>query len=398
MCKKINPINCSSDRTRCVSGRTCCYPSGDCCTSDRECRVQDRECCVPDRAHCFSEMAFRLSHELVSAAAVLRQRVDNGMYEKLFERAFEANEFFTPYMVKYALHNVLSMTEQAPLLAEMIKDYVNAHNTLSAVMETASKALIIMAGNIPLVGFHDFLCALLCGYDAVVKLSSKDSVLLPWIYGELEALSPAIRGRATFIGSRSELLKVKKSDIRAVLATGSSSAIDTINSEFAGLPILSRNSRFSFAVLQGNETDTQLDALCNDMFLYYGLGCRSVSNLMVPCGYDFTRLIERGQLYKELLAGDRWRNCYKRGRAVAIMDGVCVADGGFFTLVKKGQPWVEMSEIGVWYYNDESYIAQFEERFKENIQKKYLTFGLAQSPKITEFADNKDSIFFLLQR
>lgn len=425
MCKKINPINCASDRTHCVLDRACCaqdraccassedscIPDSTCCNSSEDCCAQDRTCCYPsgdgcapdstccvqNEACCASEMACRLSKELVSAAPILRQRVDNGLYDKQFERAFEANEFFTSYMVKYALHEVLSMIEQSPLLAEMIKDDVLTHHNPSAsVRENTPKALIIMAGNIPLVGFHDFLCALLCGYDAVVKLSSKDSVLLPWLYGELEKLCPAVRERATFICSRSELLKVKKSDISAVLATGSSSAIDTINREFAGLPILSRNSRFSFAVLQGNETDKQLDALCNDMFLYYGLGCRSVSNLMVPCGYDFTRLIERGQVYKELLAGDRWRNCYKRGRAVAIMDGICVADGGFFILVEKGQPWVEMSEIGVWYYNDDSYIAQFEERFKENIQKKYLTFGLAQRPKVNEFADNKDSISFLL--
>ncbi len=368
MCKNINLNNCASDKA----------------------------CCVPDKARCLSDRAFRLSVELASAAAVLKERVDNGLYEKLFEKVFEANEFFTPYMIKYALDGVLYMAEHSNLLAEMIKEHANTYNISSAAGETKPKVLIVMAGNIPLVGFHDFLCALLCGYDAVVKLSSKDSLLLPWLYGELEKLCPAVRGRAIFIESRSELLKVKRTDVSAVLATGSSAAIDMINREFANLPILSRDSRFSFAVLQGNESDKQLDALCNDMFLYYGLGCRSVSNLMVPCGYDFTRLIERGQVYKELLAGDRWRNCYKRGRAVAIMDGICVADGGFFVLVEKGQPWVEMSEIGVWYYRDDSYVAQFEERFKENIQKKYLTFGLAQRPKVNEFADNKDSISFLL--
>lgn len=338
------------------------------------------------------DKAFQLSNELASAAPVLRKRVDAGLYDKVFETAFAANEFFTPYMVKYALGEVLSMMEHSQLLAEMIEKYIS---TLPDKLSNPN-LLIIMAGNIPLVGFHDLLCTLLCGYDAIVKLSSKDAVLLPWLYGELERLCPAVRKRTVFIRTKEELQGIKKTDINAVLATGSSSTIETINREFAGLPVLSRGSRFSFALLKGDETEEQLDALCDDMFLYYGLGCRSVSNLFVPKDYDFTKIIEHGQRYRELLVGNRWHNSYKRGRAIAVMDGTCIADGGFFTLVEKGQPWMEMSEIGVWYYNNIDDVEQFEKRFKDNIQKKYLTFGLAQRPKVNEFADNKNSIFFLL--
>lgn len=339
-----------------------------------------------------SVKAYQLSNELASAAPVLRMQVGSGLYDKVFEATFAANAFFTPYMVKYALGEVCSMMEQSRLLADMIDNYI------SPLPDKLSNPnlLIIMAGNIPLVGFHDFLCALLCGYDVTVKLSSKDAVLLPWLYGELERLCPAVRERATFIRSKEELQKIKKTDIKAVLATGSSSTVEMINREFAGVPVLSRGSRFSFALLKGDETEEQTDALCDDMFLYYGLGCRSVSNLLVPIGYDFTKIIERGQRYSGLLAGKRWRNSYKRCRAIAVMDGICVADGGFFTLVEKGQPWTEMSEIGVWYYNNVNDVEQFEKRFKDNIQKKYLTFGLAQRPKVNEFADNENSIFFLL--
>ena len=354
------------------------------------------------------DKAYQLSNELTSAAPVLRKRVDAGLYDKVFEAAFAANEFFTPYMVKYALGEVCSMMEHSQLLAEMIEKYISTLPDKSfiedevtvgtgAVRDTITRnLLIIMAGNIPLVGFHDLLCSLMCGYDAIVKLSSKDAVLLPWLYGELEELCPAVRKRATFIRNREELQGIKKTDINAVLATGSSSTIETINREFAGIPVLSRGSRFSFALLKGDETEEQLNALCDDMFLYYGLGCRSVSNLFVPKDYDFTKLIEHGQRYRELLVGNRWHNSYKRGRAIAVMDGTRIADGGFFTLVEKGQPWMEMSEIGVWYYNNMDDVEQFEKRFKDNIQKKYLTFGLAQRPKVNEFADNKNSIFFLL--
>lgn len=352
-----------------------------------------------------SDKAYQLSNELASAVPVLRMRADNGLYDKVFETAFAANEFFTPYMVKYAFGEVCSMIEHSRLLAEMIDNYITPlPDKLSDEYLSAEAAggvanpnmLIIMAGNIPLVGFHDFLCTLLCGYDAVVKLSSKDAVLLPWLYGELERLCPAVRGRVTFIRNKEELQEIKKTDIKAVLATGSSSTAETINREFSGIPVLSRGSRFSFALLKGDETEEQIEALCDDIFLYYGLGCRSVSNLFVPKGYDFTKIIEHGQRYKEILAGKRWRNSYKRCRAIAVMDGICVADGGFFTLVEKGQPWMEMSEIGVWYYNNIGDVEQFEEKFKDNIQKKYLTFGLAQRPKVNEFADNKNSIFFLL--
>ncbi len=355
-----------------------------------------------------SDKAYQLSNELASVAPVLRMRADNGLYDKMFEAAFAVNEFFTPYMVKYALGEVCSMMEHSHLLAEMIDDYVTTLPDKSliegevtveagAVRDSVTRnILIIMAGNIPLVGFHDFLCALLCGYDAIVKLSSKDAVLLPWLYGELERLCPAVRGRVTFIRNKEELQEIKKTDVKAVLATGSSSTVKMINREFAGIPVLSRGSRFSFALLKGDEMEEQIDALCNDMFLYYGLGCRSVSNLFVPNGYDFKKIIEHGQRYRELLTGQRWHNSYKRCRAIAVMDGICVADGGFFTLVEKGQPWMEMSEIGVWYYNNMNDVEQFEERFKDNIQKKYLTFGLAQRPKVNEFADNKNSIFFLL--
>lgn len=358
---------------------------------------------ISDYYKAVSQGAGTLSLELASAAPLLKGRMETGRCAGAIEAAFEENELFTPYMVKNALNEIFSMMADSHLLADMVTGYAaelaggsRCSNVQNSRDEAPPCALVIMAGNIPLVGFHDFLCTLLCGYDAVVKLSSKDSHLLPWLYGELEDLCPSVKGRVTFIKSREELSGIKKSDIKAVLATGSSAAVESIWREFAGVPVLSRGSRFSFAVLQGNEADDEIDALCSDMFLYYGLGCRSVSNIMVPVGYDFTRVIERAGRYKDILSGKRWDNCYKRSRAVAVMDGICVADGGFFVLVEKGQPWVEMSEIGVWYYNNMCEVEQFEEKFRGNIQKKYLTFGMAQSPAACEFADNKNSIFFLL--
>lgn len=358
---------------------------------------------ISDYYKAVSSAAGILSGELASAAPLLKSRMDAGRYDKVFEAALEENELFTPYMVKNALNEIFFMMADSHLLADMVTSCVAelagstcCGNEQGSCCEAAPRALIIMAGNIPLVGFHDFLCTLLCGYDAVVKLSSKDSLLLPWLYGELESLCPAARGRVTFLRSRGELSGIKKSGIKAVLVTGSSSTVESVAREFDGVAVLSRGSRFSFAVLKGNETDDELDALCNDMFLYYGLGCRSVSNIMVPVGYDFTKLVERAGRYRGILSGKRWGNCYKRSRAVAVMDGICVADGGFFVLVEKGQPWVEMSEIGVWYYNNTNEVEHFEEKFRGNIQKKYLTFGMAQSPAACEFADNKNSIFFLL--
>jgi hypothetical protein len=341
------------------------------------------------------------------------KNLKNPLLADAMRLARKDNPFFTIEMQRAAIINIVDKFLQ-PRPLEWLLNHAGGDGKISERGEGdlwEKTVGIIMAGNLPLVGFHDFLCTLACGRNAYIKLSSKDSRLLPAVYKMLCNIDSYWSGKVVFCKFASNTC--------AIIASGSDDSMAEIKKEYPGVPKLLRGSRFSFAVVNGKESEEQLCNLTEDMLLYFGLGCRSVSYLFVPEHYDFKNLINAAQKLK--LTGTRsikqimmsvgaYKNSYLRMRALNIMSStnVCAPnsscadengfiDGGFFILQRGNSVHPPLAQINFAYYKYKKEVAEFEKTNKSKIQKKYTTFGLAQRPEIDDFADRADTVRFILK-
>lgn len=257
---------------------------------------------------------------------------------------------------------------------------------------------LIMAGNIPLAGFHDLMCVLIAGHKAWVKLSSDDNKIIPFLVKVLEGIEPSLKGRITFING---LMK----DADAYIATGSNNSSRYFDYYFGKYPNIIRKNRNSAAILSGMETDEELEALASDVFSYFGLGCRSVSKLYVPQMYDFSRLVKVFDGWKKIFENKKYGNNYDYIRAVYLLNKVTHIDGGYFMLKYDETMASPVTVIYYEYYSDAERLGELLAEKQDQLQCVVGTmnvgfptvpFGQAQYPKIDEYADGVDTLNFLL--
>lgn len=258
------------------------------------------------------------------------------------------------------------------------------------------KVAIIMAGNIPMVGFHDFLCVLLSGHRVLAKLSSNDNVLLPFIKKFLTHADSTIERKIEFTKERLD-------NFDAVIATGSNNTSRYFDHYFGKYPNIIRRNRNSVAVLSGKETPAQLKALGEDIFRYFGLGCRSVSKLFVPQDHDFDSFFQSVFAWKHLLEHHKYVNNYDYNKAVYLMSDVKILDNGFL-IVKEDEGYG--SPIATLFYehyeNTESLKVKLREEkgliqcvVSNGLMKTEVPFGETQAPSLTDYADGVDTMEFL---
>ncbi|MEY8849096.1 acyl-CoA reductase [Psychroserpens sp. XS_ASV72] len=257
---------------------------------------------------------------------------------------------------------------------------------------------IIMAGNIPLVGFHDFLSVLICGHDVLVKLSSNDKHILPFLAKYLEAVEPGFKDKIKFT-------KEKLEGFDAVIATGSNNTARYFEYYFKDKPSIIRKNRNSVAVLTGQETEEQLKNLSNDIFRYYGLGCRNVSKLFVPKDYDFDRFFNAMYHWHPIINETKYANNYDYNKAVYLMSEFDILENGFMML-KEDQSFA--SPIATVFYeaysNVESlktFLNEHEDHIQcivsEGLFENEVAFGQTQLPNLWDYADGVDTISFSLK-
>ena len=300
------------------------------------------------------------------------------------------NGWFTEENVLFALNSWGELLKEEAL-TKWITDY-------PVVAASPKKVAIIMAGNIPLVGFHDLLAVLITGNKALIKPSSNDTDILPFLLKKLESFAPF------FIGA-TRLVEGQLTAFDAVIATGSNNTARYFEYYFGKKPHIIRKNRNSVAILRGQESASQLSNLGEDIFRYFGLGCRSVSKLFVPKGYDFTGLFEAIEPYKSLLDHHKYHNNYDYNKAVYLMSEFHFLDNGFFML-KEDEGFA--SPIGSVFY--EHYASEDALRMRLNNQKDILqcivadnflkdevAFGKTQSPTLFDYADGIDTVEFLLK-
>jgi hypothetical protein len=256
---------------------------------------------------------------------------------------------------------------------------------------------LILAGNIPLVGFHDFLSVLISGNNVLIKTSSNDQHLLPFLAKYLIAIEPKFSNKITFVEGKLE-------NFDAVIATGSNNTARYFEYYFKNTPSIIRKNRNSVAVLNGEETKEQLVALGEDIFRYFGLGCRNVSKLFVPKGYSFNSFFEAIFEYQDVIHYEKYANNYDYNKAVFLMSNFKLLDNGFLTLKEDSSYASPISSVFYEFYDSiedlqvrlQSESEQIQCIVSNNLIENSIDFGQTQKPNLWDYADNVDTISFLL--
>jgi len=294
------------------------------------------------------------------------------------------NNWFVERFVNDAIRSIGSFLSRTDL-----------ENFTKRVPETTEPktVAIICAGNIPMVGFHDIMCVLLSGHRALVKMSSDDNVLLPFFLKLLVHYAPAFEKQILFAEGRLGVFD-------AVIATGSNNTATHFLYYFKKYPHVIRRSRTSIAVLDGTESDEDLKNLGADIFQYFGLGCRNVSKVLVPKDYNFHRLFESILDYGFVVNNKKYGNNYDYHRALYLLESIKFLDNNFLMIRENSDLH---SPVGVLYYEQvadrseaEAYIAAHQSEIQCVVGKNYIPFGYSQRPVITDFADNIDTVGFLV--
>lgn len=304
------------------------------------------------------------------------------------ERAEEFNGWFT-------LENVLFSCEgwSNSLTKNNLEDFISSYNLDNLEPKTIA---IIMAGNIPLVGFHDFLSVLISGHSVLVKQSSNDKHLLPILAKYLQYVNADFKDKIKFT-------EEKLDGFDAVIATGSSNTARYFDYYFGKYPSIIRENRNSVAVLTGNETEEELHALSDDVFTYFGLGCRSVSKIFVPQNYNFDKLFNAVYKHKDIIDNARYANNYDYNKAVYLMSLFDLLENGFLMLKEDKSYSSPISSLFYEKYDDIETLKTQLEADKNKIQcivannfiESEIKFGETQKPKLTDFADGVDTLEFL---
>lgn len=306
-------------------------------------------------------------------------------WQQCKERAERENGWFIQEFTDKATHNIAKLFLERDVLTNWATSY-----DITEINDNPKTVGIVMAGNIPLVGFHDLLCVFISGHKAVVKLSSKDKVLLQHLTARLIEWEPAVGHFISF----EEMLK----GCHAYIATGSNNSSRYFDFYFGKFPNIIRRNRTSVAILTGKETGEELEKLADDVFLFFGLGCRNVTKLYVPEGYNFEPLIRAFDKYNYLADHNKLKNNYDYNLALHILNKKYYMTNGSMLVIENAAIFSPISQLNYEFYSDASHVAA---QLKENqdvqciVGNGFTPFGAAQSPSITDYADGVDTLGFL---
>lgn len=246
------------------------------------------------------------------------------------------NGWFTPQQIYFAIASwAIALNEKN------LDKWLSAYDFSNTKPKTIG---LILAGNIPLVGFHDFLCVLFSGHRALIKTSSNDKYLLPFLTQYLIAIEPEFVNYITFT-------EEKLTNYDAIIATGSNNTARYFEYYFRNKPAIIRQNRNSVAVLDGNETKENLIALGEDIFRYFGLGCRNISKIFIPKGYHFKLFFEAMYAHKDIIYYEKYANNYDYNKAVYLMSSYKILDNEFMTLKEDTSYSSPISSLFYEYYD-----------------------------------------------
>ena len=327
------------------------------------------------------------------------KKTDNSKFNSTFFDAFkmqiDSSQEFNGWFTK---ENVLKAFESwaDTLSAENLHIWTSNYNF--ETIENPKIIAVVMAGNIPLVGFHDFLSVLISGHDVVVKLSSNDKQFLPLIAKFLEHYDNNFKNRISFTDG-------KLTGFDAVIATGSNNTARYFEHYFGKYPNIIRKNRNAVGILTGKETKDELELLGDDIFQYFGLGCRSVSKLFVPKNYNFDLLFNALYKFKSIKNYKKYENNYDYNKAVYLMSLFDIIENGFVMLKEDASYASPIATIFFEYYDSLDSLLPRLHKESDQIQcivcnenvVDFVKLGQSQYPKLWNYADNVDTIDFLLK-
>jgi hypothetical protein len=300
-------------------------------------------------------------------------------------RAAVQNGWFTPVFIELAVNNITSLL----LNKEKLQQWV-AHYHLDDNIKGKNIG-IVMAGNIPLVGFHDFLCVFISGHKQTIKLSEKDNVLLKHLVEKLCEWNEACASQIVF----ADMLK----GCDAYIATGSNNTARYFQEYFGKYPNIIRRNRTSVALLTGNETAAELDKLADDIHLYFGLGCRNVTQIFVPKNYDFVPLLRAFDKYKYFEDHNKYKNNYDYQLSIALLNNEFYMTNGSILLIENDSIFSAISQLHYSFYTDAAAVKKALAANNEVqciVNSSNIAFGQAQQPGLFDYPDGVDTMAFLL--
>ncbi len=338
------------------------------------------------RKRAFIELGERISH-------IINYNSDDcKVWSDRFMSASEFNEWFTKEHIKFALSAISDN-----LSAENLDIWLKKYPDIDKVSK--KNIAVVAAGNIPLVGFHDLLCVLMAGHEITIKLSSKDDKLMKAVIDLLFEINSEFRNLVFF-----EKENLKNFD--AIIATGSNNTAKYFEYYFGKYRNIIRKNRNSIAVLTGSESDEDLELLAEDIMLYFGLGCRNVSKLFLPKGFDIQRIFRTLFKYKHFIDHNKYANNYTYNKSIYLMNKVPFWENGFTILTENLSMSSPISVVYFEYYDDLDLIVDRIAADKDQIQcivaksgiiANSVEFGQAQKPKLWDYADNIDTVEFLVE-
>lgn len=314
---------------------------------------------------------------------------DPSLINTLIDNQYKHNPWFTPENVR---RSITAIAEE--LTEDNLIKWTNAYPGLKE-QKNPLRVGVIMAGNIPLVGFHDFLSVLITGNNLIAKASSKDFELINYLSNVLCDINPLFRKRIEF--TEAALI-----NFDAIIATGSDNSSRYFDYYFGKYPNIIRKNRNSIAIIEGDETDDDLEGLGTDIFSYFGLGCRNVSKIYVPAGYDPTTLPKHWNNFSQVIRHSKYANNYDFNKAVYLVNKEAFHDSGFVLLKEESKISSPVSVLYYEYYKSQYAVKQQTVLLKEKIQcvvgRHNIPFGKAQWPHLWDYADGIDTIEFLLKK
>lgn len=312
---------------------------------------------------------------------------ENGQdWQDIKEKSQQLNGWFVPTFIDLAANNIIYYFLQKEKLEKWVDKYQVPKQNISP-----KNIGVVMAGNIPMVGFHDLLCCFITGNKTTVKLSSKDDVLIKHLVEKMYAWEPAVKELIVF----SERLK----NCDGYIATGSNNTSRYFEYYFGKYPSIIRKNRTSVAVLDGTETVNELEALADDVMLYFGLGCRNVTKMFVPTGYDFVPLLEAIKKYQWAADHNKYKNNYDYNLALMMLNGQYYMCNDNILMMESAQPFSPISQLNWEFYSDKKPVLeslQNNESIQAVVGHDGIPFGAAQSPSLMDYADGVDTMKWLM--
>lgn len=312
------------------------------------------------------------------------------LMEAWMSRTYHNNKWFTLENQKDSIQAIANRFLNRANLEKWTSDY-------SLEPQQSKSVGLILAGNIPMVGFHDVLSTFIAGHKMQVKLSDKDPFVLLYLF---ELMAKWVPESAAYFQ-----IVDKLKDFDAVIATGSNNTARYFNSYFAHVPNIIRANRSSVAILDGQETEEDVQALGNDIFRYFGLGCRNVSKLYVPEGYDFQFLLESLHSFRKIVLNDKYKNNFDYNYALFEINRTPYINNGCLLLLEDTSLHSRIASLHYEFYKDAADLEEKIASIKDELQcavsrtaeGPYIPFGKAQEPELWDYADGVDTLKFLEQ-